>query len=88
MEPEAQGTQSPAPSEASQEWERPKAMRGVLPTPPLPSALRNPVVLMTAVGVALIAVFFWRYWGGISITSSPFINATFIGIAVGALYAM
>ena len=92
MEPESQETPSetpsPAPSDESREWERPKAMRGVLPTPPLPSALRNPVVLMTAVGVAIVVVFFWRYWAGNSVTSSTFINATFIGIAVGALYAM
>ena len=35
-----------------------------------------------------MVVFFWRYWAGNSVTSSTFINATFIGIAVGALYAM
>lgn len=88
MEPEAQETSPRAPSDESREWERPKAMRGVLPTPPLPSALRNPVVLMTAVGVAIVVVFFWRYWAGKDVTASAFTYATFIGIAVGSLYAM
>ena len=88
MEPEAQETPSRVPSDASPQWERPKAMRGVLPTLPLPSALRNPVVLMTIVGVAIVVVMFWRYWAGYDVTAATLLNATFIGIAVGALYAM
>ena len=90
MEPESQDSEqmSAEPSDASGKTKRPRAMRGVLPTPPLPSPLRNPVVLMTAVGVAIVVAVFWRYWAGYDVTASALLNATFIGIAVGSLYAM
>ncbi len=42
----------------------------------------------SALGTALLILIFWRYWGGNEVTYTSFATATFIGLAVGSLYAM
>ncbi len=40
------------------------------------------------VGTATFVLVIWRYWAGNDVTAASFATATFIGLAVGSLYAM